>query len=161
MYGSNLALTSMLLLVVLIVTNVVISYRVSNKFDTTSSGFYSMSDQTREFLETLDQPILAYAILSGTGDRMENDLLDVLTRFQDASRDKFKVVFINAISNSIELSKLKLDYPPVQEGTAGVLLTFANDKKRFSFISARDFFDEERSPMPAAKAASHSSARAS
>jgi hypothetical protein len=142
-YGSNLGLTSLLLLVVLIYANVVFSYEVSNKFDTTASGFYSMSPQTEEFLADLDQPILAYAILPGSGSPLETDLRDVLTRFQEASRDKFKVRFISAVTNTSELAALKVDYPPVQDGDLGVLLTFPSDKKRFSFIPIADFFSQE------------------
>ncbi len=143
-YGANLGLTSLLLLVVLIVANVVITYRVSNKFDTTESGFYSMSPQTEDFLKSLDQPILAYAILPGGGSRQEADLRDVLERFQEVSRNVFTVKFVNSITNSTELANLKLEYPPVQDGEIGVLLTFPSDKKRFSFIPADDFFSTER-----------------
>lgn len=143
-YGANLGLTSLLLLVLLIVTNVVFSYRISNKFDTTGSGFYSMSPQTEEFLKGLDQPIQAYAILPGGGGRMENDLRDVLERFQETSRDMFKVTFVNSLTNSTELANLKLEYPPAQDGELGVLLTFPSDKKRFSFIPVGEFFSTER-----------------
>src|SRR5262249_29156982 len=89
----------------------------------------------------LDQPIQAYAILTGSGSREESDLRDVLTRFQEASHDKFKVEFVNAIANTNTLAKLKQDYPPVQTAEkGGVVLTFASDKKRFSFIPLREFF---------------------
>ncbi len=145
-YGANLGLTSLLLLVVLVVANIVFSYRISNKFDTTAGGFYSMSPQTEEFLAELDQPIVAYAILPPSGTRLVSDLRDVLTRFEEASRDKFKVKFISTVTNTTELATLKVDYPPVQDGELGVLLTFPSDKKRFSFIAIDDFFSQEPGP---------------
>ena len=144
-YGANLALTTMLLVVVLIVSNVMIAYHVTSKFDTTSSGFYSMSPQTEEFLGSLDQTMLAYAILPGHNTRQENDLRDVLTRFQEVSHEKFKVTFVNSSLNTIELAELMKEFPTtIQDGTMGVLLTFASDKKRFSFIPYMDFFSVER-----------------
>ena len=142
-YGTNLGLTALVLLVVLVVANVVFAYRVPNKIDMTASGFYAMSPQTEEFLRDLDQPIEAYAILPGSDMRELGDLRDVLTRFQDASRDKFRVKFLSPVSNTAELAALKADYPPVQEGQLGVLLTFPADKKRFSFIPVGEFFTSE------------------
>lgn len=142
-YGTNLGLTALVLLVVLVVANVVFAYRVPNKIDMTASGFYAMSPQTEEFLRELDQPIEAYAVLPGSDSRAENDLRDVLTRFQEASRDKFRVKFLSRVSNTAELAALKADYPPVQDGELGVLLTFPADKKRFSFIPVEEFFSTQ------------------
>ncbi len=142
-YGTNLALTTVLLFVVLIVTNVFFSFQVSNKLDTTSSEFYSMSPQTKEFLRSLDQTIVAYAVMAESGNRQESDLRDVLEQFQDESADKFKVKFINPLTNTADLTVLKADFPPVANGERGVLLTFPNDKKRFSFIPFEEFFSSE------------------
>ncbi|MBP3957282.1 Gldg family protein [Gemmata sp. G18] len=145
-YGTNLGLTALVLFVVLVIANVVFAYRVSNKIDMTGSGFYSMSPRTEEFLRGLDQPIEAYAILPGQGSRVESDLRDVLTRFQETSRDKFRVRFLSPVSSTADLAELKANYPPVQDGELGVLLTFPGDKKRFSFIPVEEFFTTEPGP---------------
>ena len=142
-YGTNLGLTSLLLFVVLIVANVIFSYKITSKLDVTEAGFYSMSPQTEDFLKGLDQTIVVYAILRDSGGPL-GDLRDVLERFQEVSADKFKVKFINPLTNSSELAMLKTDYPPVQDGQEGVLLTFQSDKKRFSFIPTDEFFTREQ-----------------
>lgn len=140
-YGANLGLGALLLFVVLLVANVVISLRVPNKLDTTASSFYSMSPNTEEVLANLDQPIRVYAVLPGFGSREENDLRDVLTRFQEASKDKFRVEFVSAVTNTGKLAQLKTDYPPLQTARlGGVILTFVSDPKRFSFIPTEEFF---------------------
>ena len=47
-YGSNFGLTVLLLFVVLVIANVVVALRVPNKLDTTETGFYSLSDSTKD-----------------------------------------------------------------------------------------------------------------
>lgn len=144
-YGANLGLGALLLFVVLVVANVIISIRVPNKLDTTSAFFYSMSPNTEEILANLAEPIQVYAILPGSGTRLESDLRDVLTRFQEASKDKFKVEFVSAVTNTARLATLKTDYPPLQTAElGGVILSFASDKKRFTFIPTEEFFSSPR-----------------
>jgi hypothetical protein len=148
-YGANLGLGALLLFVVLVVANVVISTRVPNKLDTTAGGFYSMSPNTEEILANLAEPIQVYAILPGSGSRLESDLRDVLTRFQEASKDKFKVEFVSTVTNTARLATLKTDFPPVQTAElGGVVLSFASDKRRFSFIPTEEFFTSPRRARP-------------
>ncbi|AMV23888.1 ABC-type uncharacterized transport system [Gemmata sp. SH-PL17] len=142
-YGSNLGITALVLLVTLIAANVVFAYRVSNKIDMTGSGFYAMSPQTEEYLRDLPEPIQVYAIIPDSGQREVNDLRDVLTRFQETSRNKLTIKFISPVSGTVDLTELKANYPPVQDGELGVLLTFPSDKKRFSFIPVNEFFTTE------------------
>src|SRR5262249_49332305 len=47
-YGSNLALVTLMVFVVLLIANAVVAIQVPNKLDTTSTGFYSLSPQTKQ-----------------------------------------------------------------------------------------------------------------
>ncbi len=145
-YGTNLGLTALVLLVVLVITNVVFAYRVSNKIDMTGSGFYSMSPQTEEFLRALPEPMQVYAIMPESGNRMVSDLRDVLLRFQETSRNKLKITFVSPVSSTADLAELKTNYQVVQDGEMGILITFPSDKKRFSFIPIEEFFTTEPGP---------------
>src|SRR5262249_8718144 len=51
-------------------------------------------------------------------------------------------------ANTAKLASLKNEYPPLQTGDLGVLLTFATDKKRFSFIPIDDFFSRSTPSAP-------------
>ena len=148
-YGSNLGLNVLLLFVVLVVANIAIAMRVPNMLDTTSSGFYSLSPPTTEFLENLnpDQQITAYAILQGSGRRTESDVRDLMAAFEDTSRGQFKVRFISAAVNTAELAELRNKYPQVELNDAGVLLTTGEDGKRHSFIPFSEFTEHEGGGM--------------
>ena len=61
-YWTNFGLTALLLLVAFVVANVLFSLKVPNKLDTTATGFYSLSENTRNLLARLNEPITAYAV---------------------------------------------------------------------------------------------------
>jgi hypothetical protein len=149
-YGANFALTIMLLLVSLVVANVLVSLRVPNKLDTTATGFYSISETTRQLLDRLDQPVTAYGVLDRDEglDRATNDIRQLLLACQDASNGKFKVKFLNSGSDKSELNNLRSKYPQLalvldQRTVSGaILLTTGEDEKRHVVIPDNELFDE-------------------
>jgi hypothetical protein len=145
-YGSNFALTVLLLFVVLVVANVAFAVRVPNRLDTTSTGFYTLSEPTREVLAQLDQPVTAYAILPDSGDRLTDDIRRLLQSCQDASGGKFKVRYVNPTLNKTELASLRAKYTQLELTDTGVLLTVGEDDKatpRYTFIRGDEFLDRE------------------
>jgi hypothetical protein len=149
-YGSNLALTVLLLFVALVVANVVFAIRVPNRLDTTATGFYTLSDPTRDFLAQLDQPVTAYAILPDSGDRLTDDIRRLLQSCQDAGGGKFRVKFVNPNLNKTDLATLRARYTQLELNDTGVLLTVGEDEKatpRYTFIRADEFLDREASMM--------------
>ena len=54
-YWSNFGLTVLLLLVAFVVANVLFSLKVPNKLDTTATGFYSLSDNTKNLFARLER----------------------------------------------------------------------------------------------------------
>lgn len=142
-YGSNFALTAMLLFVLLVVVNVFIGLRLPNKLDTTSTGFYSLSPATEQALGTLDQPITAYAILQEGGNLANDDMRRLLQSCQDANPGKFRAVFYSPVLNKKDVEKLRNEYPQAELSREGVLLTAGEDKKRHSFIRDDEFSTSE------------------
>ena len=144
-YGTNLGLSVLLLFVVLVVANVALGWRLPNKLDTTESGFYSLSNTTKDFLAHLDQPVTAYAILPEGGDRLAEDIRRLLLSCEDAAGGQFKVQFINQTLNNSKYRALVSKYPILetnegpQGGSYGVLLTVGADEKRHSFMREDEF----------------------
>mgnify|MGYP001071337618 CR=1 FL=1 len=149
-YGSNFGLTTLLLLVVLIVVNVVIAREIPNQLDTTATGFYTLSEPTRQLLERLDPPIRAYALIPNVPDRDINDIRQLLLAMQDASNGRFVVRFLSQSADRTELATLREKYPQFEmvmdqrTTQAVILLTTATDEKRHAVVSDNDMFDFSR-----------------
>ena len=145
-YGSNFALTVLLLLVALVVVNVLFAVRVPNKLDTTETGFYSISDNTVELLRRLDPPVTAYAIIRDNDNRMLGDIRQFLLGCQDSSDGRFKVRFISPVADKKELGTLLGKYPKLelvlaQRGSFGaVVLATGPDESRSAVIPVQEFF---------------------
>jgi hypothetical protein len=153
-YGSNLGLTVLLLFVVLVIANVVFAMRVPNKLDTTSTGFYTLSEPTQNFLGQLDQTITAYAILPDSGDRVVDDIRRLLQSAEDAGHGRFKVKFISPQTNRVELEDLRARYTQLELNDTGVLLTVGEEQQasdgppgRYVFIRRDEFLERDASPM--------------
>lgn len=149
-YGGNFALTVLLLFVALVVANVAFAIRVPNRLDTTATGFYTLSEPTREFLAQLDQPVTAHAILpESAGDRVSDDIRRLLQSCQDASSGKFRVKFINPTLSKTELATLRAKYTQLEINDVGVLLTVGDDDKatRYTFLRVDEFLDRDAAAM--------------
>jgi hypothetical protein len=149
-YGSNFALTVLLLLVVLIVVNVVVARELPNQLDTTASGFYTLSEPTRRLLTQLDQPVRAYVVMPNTTDRDINDIRQLLLSMQDTSSGRFSVRFLSQTADRNELASLREKYPQFQlvmdqrTTNVAILLTTGTDEKRHAVVSDSDMFDFSR-----------------
>ncbi|MDY3554674.1 GldG family protein [Gemmata sp. JC717] len=144
-YGSNFGLTVLMLFVVLVIVNVVVALRVPNKLDTTQTGMYTLSPQTKQLLEALEQPVQAYSIFQ-ENDPVAEDLNRLLANCQDAARGKFRVTLLNPALNKAEIAKLRSDYPQAELSREGLLLVAGGegDRNRHSFLRADEF--EESKP---------------
>jgi len=144
-YGSNFALTILLLLVVLVVSNILIAIRVPNKLDATATGFYEFSEPTTRLLSNMKEPVTAYAVLPEEASRDISDMRQLLMAFQDASLGKFRVKFLSETTNRTDLNTLRAKYPQLdltlsQRTVAGaILLTAGEDEKRHAVIPDTEF----------------------
>ena len=149
-YGSNFGLTTLLLLVLLIAMNVVVAREIPNQLDATATGFYSLSEPTRELLKRLDPSVRAYAVIPNVPDRDINDIRQLLLSMQDASGGRFVVRFLSPSADRSELASLMEKYPQfemvINQRTtqAVILLTSSADEKRHAVVSDNDMFDFSR-----------------
>ena len=149
-YGSNFGLTTLLLLVMLIVVNVVIAREIPNQLDATATGFYTLSQPTRQLLERLDPPVRAYALIPNVPDRDINDIRQLLLAMQEASGGRFVVRFLSQSADRTELASLREKYPQFEmvmdqrTTQAVILLTSGADEKRHAVVSDSDMFDFSR-----------------
>jgi hypothetical protein len=151
-YGSNFGLTALLLLVAMVVVNVLIAREIPNTLDTTSTGIYSISNNTKALLARLDQPVKAYAIGTEGPRRELNSIRQLLTAFQENSDGKFTVKFLSRVARSdqSEVSGLRSKYPQLdlaleqRNVAAVVLLSTGEDEKRHKVIPNTEFVNEQR-----------------
>ncbi len=140
-YGTNFGLGTMMLLVVLMVANVVVALKVPNKLDTTETGFYSLSESSKKFLEKLTETVNLYVILPNSEEREVNDIRQFAMNAQDVSDGKVTTRFISPVSNKTELARLQDKYPRVSRDGYGILLTVGADEKRHAFVGLSDLFE--------------------
>ncbi|MDB5311083.1 MAG: ABC-type uncharacterized transport system [Gemmataceae bacterium] len=151
-YGSNFGLTVLLLLVVLVVANVAIAMKVPNKLDTTETGFYTLSEGTKNFLGKLTEPVTLYVIMPDTGDRLTNDIRQFAYSTQEAGGGRVTAKFVSPVSGKGELQRLQDKYPRIGRDDEGVLITAGEDEKRNAFVPLADLFemDQQRGRRPKA-----------
>lgn len=145
-YGSNFFLTFLLLLVAFVGFNVVVAAKVPNKLDVTATGFYELSERTKQFLAGLKEPVNAYLITSEEGTRhATDDMRQLLMIAGDASRGNLRVKFLDAVANRSELRTLVGKYPQLSltlekvDVGAALLLTTGEDEKRSAVIPDTEF----------------------
>lgn len=146
-YGANLGLSALLLLLILTVGNVFASLRVPNQLDTTSSGFYTLDDSTRQVIAGLEQPVTVYSTLveadDPTGNRLVRDVRGLLTAAQEVNPARFRVQFLSRTLDQLRIDQLRKDYPQFDPNELGVLLVVDDDASRSSFLRGSDLFTQE------------------
>jgi hypothetical protein len=148
-YGTNLGLSALLLLLILTAGNVFASLRVPNQLDTTSRGFYTLDDSTRQLIAGLDQPVTAYCTLyEGAGDdphtqRVIRDARGLLTALQDVNPAKFHVRFLTPQLDKAEIDRLSGKFPQFDRQAFGILLVAGEDESRASFVNGQDLVAQD------------------
>ncbi len=140
-YGGNLALTALLLLLALVVGNVLAGLKVPNKLDTTEGGFYSLSDATKAYLAELDRPIKLYTTIPEGGDRLDADTRTLLDAMREANPRQVTVVPLSPTLNRREIADLRNRFPQADLTDYGVLITTGEDEKAAAFLRESDFLE--------------------
>lgn len=156
-YGANFGLTTLLVLVLLIVGNVVFALKAPNTLDATATGFYTLSPTTKGFMGQLKEPVTAYMVMQEGGDRVTTDMRQVLLGFQDAGGGKFSVRFVNPVTDKGEIRRLSERYKKFERDSEGILIVVGPedqpDKQHTAFISERELVQQQGGGMPGAKSA--------
>ena len=63
LYGTNAVLTGLLVLLLLAVVNVIVFLKLPENVVTTAAGFKGLSDTSKEFLQTIKEPVKVYLIM--------------------------------------------------------------------------------------------------
>jgi len=135
-YGSNFALTTFLIMVILIVINIIVAIKVPNKLDTTESGLYSLelNPATKEYLGGLKKPVKVYAILPESDNPVIADTLRLLDACAEANPSKFKVRKLSPTYDTKEIRELRNKYPQLDPSDLGLLFTLEDDDKQAGFV---------------------------
>lgn len=137
-YAVNFALSGMLLVVGLVLTNAVVAMKLPAYLDTSSSGFYTLTDETTKYLSGLKQPIDAYLITPDPeGDRVQADAVRLLEQCQRANPQRFKVHVLSAAVNAGAIRDLQQKYKAAELREPGVLLTTGAEGERFEMVPLR------------------------
>jgi hypothetical protein len=146
-YGTNLGLTALLLLLLLGVGNVFAALRVPNQLDTTQSGFYTLDPATEKVVAGLEQPVTAYSTLRELADeteaRLARDARGLLTAAQEVNPARFRARFLNPALDQNEIDRLANKFPQFDRNQLGILLVYGEDESRSSFIRMPELFTQD------------------
>ena len=147
-YGTNLGLTTVLLVLLLVVGNVVAAVQLPARLDTTETGLHSLalSDPTREYVAGLDRTIEVYALLPPGQIAQVLDARRLLDEVKAANPARVDVRYLDQKLNSTEIAQLRNDYPQSELNDWGVLLTIRGNDKQSAFIALNDMVSIE--PVP-------------
>src|SRR5579883_1652657 len=141
-YGSNLAITVMLVLMLLVAGNVIAGVKLPNKLDTTEAGFYSLQPTTENFIRRLDQKVTVYVLLPEEGRRPIPDLRRLVQAAQEVNPDKFVVRYMS-VATLADIQKLKNKFPQADVEDIGLIVAVGDDESRYTFIRADDTIKRE------------------
>ena len=136
-YGSNLVITVLLLVMLLTAANVVAGVKLPNRLDTTEAGFYSLQPTTETFIRQLDQKVTVYVLMPEEGPPYA-DMRRLIQAAQEVNPDKF-VVRYTSITTLADVQKLKNKFPSADVEDNGIIVAVGDDESRYSFIRAGDF----------------------
>jgi hypothetical protein len=139
LYGYNAVLAGMLLLALLVVVNIMTYIYVPAISDWTMSGQYSLSPKTKNFLETLEQPVKTYYLNAGG---VPYDMRNFLDNCQ-AVTNKLTVEYVSLNVDRQRARELINRYQIVGEDGLLVVLGTPPDESH-SFIKFDELFNRER-----------------
>ncbi len=148
-YGSNVALTTLLLVAGLVVLNVVVGLKVPNKIDTTATGVYSykLADATREFVAGLTTPVKIITTFPDEADSVVADTRRLLDEVRAANPQMVTVEYLSPTVNDGKIKALANRFPLAKEITQsfGLVVTAGEDEKQYAFVGERDLIEEDPS----------------
>jgi gliding motility-associatede transport system auxiliary component len=157
LYGFNAVFLGLLLVMVLIAVNVFSFLKVPSTLVTTEAAFTGLTDPSKTFLRSLDQPVRVYLILPEKHEervrtmqgvlpyrQLYNDCRGLLIQCEDYS-PHFKATYLSPaldsgrIAGLVEQYNIKLDEPGKEP--TGMLVTAGEGGEASSFISSADLVE--------------------
>ena len=140
LYGSNAVLTGVLLLLMLVVVNVIVFMKLPDNVVTTAAGFKGLSDSSKEFLRTINDPVKIYLVLPETNiEDLPSDMytslyLDCrsLLRACEDENKNIKAVYLNP---AIDNDEIKSTFKRLKTTPAyGILIAYGEHEDLTEFI---------------------------
>ncbi len=149
LYGYNAVLTGLLLLAILVMLNIVVYALLPYNFNwSASQGFYSLSNQSKKILDSLDDDVEIWVLMSQSGEDFK-DVQNLLENV-DAHSNKVTVNYVSPELNPAIYEDLVEDYPKISQVGVdplnprpgrGILLAYGPEAKgdlgSHSFIPSR------------------------
>jgi hypothetical protein len=136
-FGTNTALSILLLLVALVAANVIVGLKLPARLDTTSTGFYTLHPETTTLLQSLPVPVTVYTtvsedVASSEDDRrLALDLQRLLEQCRAANPSKFSYRVLSPLLNKADISKLQAEHAEFKRTDLGVLMVTEGKPGRF------------------------------
>ncbi|MGF1577983.1 MAG: Gldg family protein [Gemmataceae bacterium] len=137
-YGYNAAFNGMMLLAILIVLNTVIYGSFPYTFNwTETQGFYSLSQRSKNMLQSLKKPTTVYVLMSSQNPNYA-DVQTLLGNCQ-AHTSKLRAKYVSPEQNSLEYVELKKQYKKINSTNGrGLLVAYGStegkDLPPYTFI---------------------------
>jgi hypothetical protein len=152
-YGSSVALTTLLLVMVLVIGNVLAAVKLPNVLDTTETGFNTLDPSTREFVAKLDRKVTVYALIPPGDQPWLQGTRNLLAAMQEVNPERFTVRFYGSAISRADRQSLKSKFPQADVDDYGLILAVGDDEKTYSYLRANDLLDQASAGMSRAAAA--------
>lgn len=147
LYGYNAVFNGLLLLAALVILNILVYSTFPFVYEwTKTQGFYSLSEQSKEILSKLEEPV-TFIVLMGASEEGYRDVVNLLANFQ-AYSPKIKVKKVSPDLDPREYERLKTKYRKLEESahggaSRGLLIVYGQEKDNpaHAFIGSRDLLD--------------------
>ena len=164
MHGFNSVLHGILILILLVGANVVVFLKVPATFVANDAAFTALTDESKKFLRSLDQPVHAYLIMperyrdeiAGLPyDNLYMDTRGLLGQCEDQNK-LFKAEYLSPLLDQVKIRSLFNDLKlkgeeEKKEIRIGILLVVGEDRAATGFIPADELLDisrtERQSPV--------------
>lgn len=146
-YGTNLAVTGILLFAALVLVNGFVALRLPNRLDTTQAGYYSINPSTEEYVRNLTDKVTVYSLtFDNQAGRDETRVL--LEACQELNPSKFVARFVGQGIGPGEIQKLRAKFPSVDFNSAAMIVAVGEDEARYSSIREMEIVRQEQPRGP-------------
>ena len=146
-FGGNLVLSVLLLVVVLVIANILIGLKVTNKLDTTESGVHTLTlnDATKEYLGNLTTPMKIYSTFPESEQQIVADTRRLFTALREQNPQMITIEYLSPTLNRDKLTELRNKYPQATElADYGILVTAGEDEKQYAVIRPEELIEQKQ-----------------
>jgi hypothetical protein len=147
-FGTNAALSVLLLFVGLIALNVMVGLKLPARLDTTSSGFYSLHADTTELIKNLTTDVMVYTTISeetsfdDEDKRLAADLKRLFEQCRSVNPRRFQYQVLSPTLNKSDLAKLQNEHAEFKRSDLGMLVVAEGKPGRF--VPYTDLIETQR-----------------